>query len=265
MLLNIKYRIFRIKSDKKYNPWALLIRSESAAQKRALLTNSTIYVKDVDVVSFDIFDTLVFRPFEKPEDLFYLLGEKLNYYDLFHLRKRAERELRKEKRVQCAENNIPIHGEVTIFEIWERLGSITGIDPKYGATTEIELEMSCLYANEYMKYQFNAVKAAGTPIIAVSNMYLPKEIMTQVLEKCGYTGFDAIYVSCDYHADKNSGELFDIVKNDFPNKRILHIDDNWGCLKAAAAKGMSTRYYPHCKKRNPYDTKVVLQKDCGLR
>lgn len=30
-----------------------------------------------DVVSFDIFDTLIFRPFSEPADLFYLLGTGL--------------------------------------------------------------------------------------------------------------------------------------------------------------------------------------------
>ena len=34
-----------------------------------------------DVVSFDVFDTLIFRPFSEPTDLFFVLGDKLKYLD----------------------------------------------------------------------------------------------------------------------------------------------------------------------------------------
>ena len=39
-----------------------------------------------DIVSFDVFDTLLFRPFSSPEDLFYIVGQKLAYLDFRRLR-----------------------------------------------------------------------------------------------------------------------------------------------------------------------------------
>lgn len=50
-----------------------------------------------DVISFDIFDTLIFRPFEKPTDLFHMVGAELDYLDFARLRAEAEGKARKRK------------------------------------------------------------------------------------------------------------------------------------------------------------------------
>ncbi|MFQ6804582.1 MAG: hypothetical protein ACLRT5_06765 [Lachnospiraceae bacterium] len=42
------------------------------------------------VISFDIFDTLIFRPFSVPSDLFVLVGERLDIMDFCEIRKNAE-------------------------------------------------------------------------------------------------------------------------------------------------------------------------------
>ena len=47
-------------------------------------------IKDYDVISFDIFDTLIFRPFSLPTDVFYLMGEKLGMLDFKNVRIWAE-------------------------------------------------------------------------------------------------------------------------------------------------------------------------------
>ena len=39
-----------------------------------------------DVISFDIFDTLIFRPFSEPTDLFYFVGEELGSMNFKELR-----------------------------------------------------------------------------------------------------------------------------------------------------------------------------------
>ena len=45
---------------------------------------------EYDVISFDVFDTLLFRPFSRPEDLFYIVGQKLDYLDFRRIRMEAE-------------------------------------------------------------------------------------------------------------------------------------------------------------------------------
>src|SRR5699024_7481742 len=74
-----------------------------------------------DVIYFDVFDTLLLRPFSGPEDLFYLIGTELHYPDLPVLRVLAEDQARKRKAEKTGT------GEVTLKEIWECLEPLTGI------------------------------------------------------------------------------------------------------------------------------------------
>ena len=50
-----------------------------------------------DVISFDVFDTLVLRPFSDPTDLFYVLGNELNYMDFQRIRIEMEWKARAKK------------------------------------------------------------------------------------------------------------------------------------------------------------------------
>ena len=61
-------------------------------------------IKDYDVISFDIFDTLIFRPFSSPTDVFYLIGEKFDFLDFKNLRVWAEWDARmkcRQKKLLC--------------------------------------------------------------------------------------------------------------------------------------------------------------------
>ena len=49
-----------------------------------------------DVISFDVFDTLIFRPFSCPSDLFFFVGIRLGYRNFAQLRREAEGIARKE-------------------------------------------------------------------------------------------------------------------------------------------------------------------------
>lgn len=52
-----------------------------------------------DVISFDVFDTLLFRPFSSPSDLFMLVGERLDIMDFTQIRLQAEEEARQKNRL----------------------------------------------------------------------------------------------------------------------------------------------------------------------
>ena len=54
-------------------------------------------LKNYDVISFDIFDTLLLRPFSEPSELFYFLGIEFSCPDLRRIRQEAESEARKKR------------------------------------------------------------------------------------------------------------------------------------------------------------------------
>ena len=95
------------------------------------------------MVSFDVFDTLLLRPFSSPADLFYLAGTELHYPDFPTLRMLAEEQARKRKKENSGT------GEVILKEIWECLEPLTGISPETGMSVEIAMEERYCLGNPY--------------------------------------------------------------------------------------------------------------------
>lgn len=214
--------------------------SESERNRR---TDAIILAKSMikyDLISFDIFDTLLFRPFKKPSDLFMLVGQQLGIMDFCNIRMDAEEDARKK--------NLLIRGnrEVTIDEIYEIVAQKTGIDKELGIKIEFETEMELCYANPYMYRVFELLKYQGKKIVIVSDMYYRKKIMIELLNHIGYTGFDDVIVSCDYNCTKRDGKLYDVLLEKYKGvgNNIIHIGDNKiSDIQKAEEKGLNTYHY----------------------
>ncbi len=218
--------------------------SEYIQNKRPTAYSFAMGIRDYDIISFDIFDTLILRKLAEPEHIFMVVGEKLGIYDFFNMRKKAEKEVR--------DKNILLwgHRECKIDEIYEKISVWTGIDKNVGIQTEVETEIEYCEENPYMKQVFQIIKAMGKEIYATSNMYLGKDILTGMLIKCGYEGFKDILVSCDYNCSKATGALFEILKFKEPFKRIVHIGDNRATdINGAKIALIDSRLYPACRER----------------
>ncbi|MCR5846598.1 MAG: HAD hydrolase-like protein [Lachnospiraceae bacterium] len=188
--------------------------------------------KSYDYVSFDVFDTLIFRPLSQPTDLFYFIGKELGIMDFKNIRTWAEADAR----FKCYLLNK--HYEIGLPEIWENLSEDQGTDAKNGMLVEETVEKNLCYANPFMLKVWNELKKQGTKIVVVSDMYLPERIVREILEKNGFTGAEKIYVSNEYSKNKYEGKLFKYVANDLygnssknkdnnsNNIKILHIGDN---------------------------------------
>lgn len=195
-----------------------------------------------DVISFDIFDTLLLRPFQKPKDLFYIVGKRLKFPSTFTnfavARSEAER--------QARDDNLKGFGnkEVNIYDIYRILASNLGISETAGIQTELETERDYLFANPYMKIVYDILKTNKKTIVLTSDMYIPHDEMEVLLKSCGYYDYEKLYVSCDYKCDKASGELFRRIKSDYPGKSIIHVGDNIvGDIKGSKLAGIDSRHY----------------------
>lgn len=197
-------------------------------------------VSQYDIISFDIFDTLIFRPFSDPTDLFYFLGNEIGILDFKHIRTEQERKARKE---QYKKNG---SYEVTLIDIWKQIEQETGLDADNGMKLELELEMQLCYANPFMKEKFDKMLRGGKKVIVISDMYLPEEFLKQLLIKNGYCGISEVFISCEYGINKGTGSLFELVKNKYSGQSILHIGDNeHSDLKMAKKKGIVPLFYPN--------------------
>ena len=129
--LNLIYHVFRYKKlnvlEKYpyYEAKHLYSKgSESSLSKRESPEMLARRLEQYDVVSFDVFDTLILRPFSEPADLFYILGEELGYMDFRRIR--IEMELRAREEKYEKEN----HYEVNLSEIYDLFSREAGIDKK---------------------------------------------------------------------------------------------------------------------------------------
>ena len=238
----------------------LIHKSESEAAMEELMSTEECFDRlcRYDVISFDIFDTLLFRPFSEPTDLFFFVGEKLGFLDF----KRIRMEMEHKARELCRNKNG--HSEVTLAEIWALMEKETGIPAETGMKFEMEAEEQFCYANPYMKEVFSRIQQSGKKIIIISDMYLPESFLKKLLEKNGFTGINHIYVSCECGKNKASGELYELVKQDFHDKaRIIHTGDNMHSdIQMAKKHGIMANYYPNVNKNTrlyrAYDMSPVV-------
>ena len=200
-------------------------------------------IKDYDVISFDIFDTLIFRPFSSPTDVFYLIGEKFDFLDFKNLRVWAEWDAR----MKCRQKNG--HTEVSLQDIWENLEEDTGLNAEEGMRLECETEEKLCYSNPYMLQVWKRLQKLGKRMIIVSDMYLPRSCIERILQKTGYMGAERIYISNEYGENKAGGDLFHRVIRDFSGARIVHIGDNpHSDQKMAKASGLDILPYQNVNK-----------------
>lgn len=211
--------------------------AESAMLKRPTPLQFAKELLKYEVVSFDIFDTLLLRPFAQPHDLFMILGEKFDCLDFMTIRREAERDARNIAAIMKGNR------EVTIYDIYEQIEFKTGISKEYGVKTEFETELEFCFANPYMLEVFNILKSQNKKIIAISDMYLTKEMIVKLLIKSGYVGFDEVYVSSESNASKRDKNLYKIVIKKY-GRNLVHVGDNFVTdIKHARESGIVSKYY----------------------
>lgn len=209
-------------------------------------------------VSFDIFDTLIFRPFSEPTDLFYFVGNALGVMDFKRIRMEVEQKAR-QKRFKTHKDY-----EVTLSEIWELMEKETGISASKGMEIEMQMELKYCYANPFMQSVFNKMQELGKQVIIISDMYLPKSFLHEMLEKNGYKGITHLYSSCEYRKSKAKGDLFSFVIKDCEIDGLsIHVGDNvHSDVKMAQKAGVAVAYYPNVNKNSilyrPYDMSSMI-------
>ena len=175
-------------------------------------------IDNSDVVSFDIFDTLLMRKVCDPLDVFFMMENYLVTLDNKYKGFRKIRRTAEINRIDC-----------DIYEIYEevlKLLSIKNINKiEELVQLEIKFEEEILLIREKVYELFQYAKKVGKKIIITSDMYLPQKIMNQILRKFNICGYEQIFISCEYRISKSNG-LFKAVRKNYPTEKIIHIGDN---------------------------------------
>ena len=191
------------------------------------------------VITFDVFDTLIFRPFSSPADLFYLMGDALAYPDFKRIRQEMERKAREIHHKEKGD------WEVSLEEIYALLSEETGIDREQGMAVELAMEEKMCFANPYMLEVIRYLKAHGKGYQVISDMYLGEARVRHLLKTTGYPEPENVYVSCDYGMSKGTGTLYSVLPS-LPENSWIHIGDNvYSDIEQAKKHGAQVYHYPN--------------------
>ena len=207
-----------------------------------------------ECVSFDVFDTLVLRPFLRPTDVFrHMEAVGIAPRGYADARIKAEADARRELR-----------REVRLSEIYSRMGPEMQIPEK-----EVEAEVSLCRGNPETIGFAKRLADAGKRVIAVSDNYLPQKDVAAILDACG-AGIRELYVSSEPLATKYDGDLYPIVLSEtgLGPGDVVHIGDTQRPdVRMAAANGIRGVLYRRQTDRyfeaNPWAKRYIKKGGLG--
>lgn len=225
---------------------------------KSALTNRTHPVATIahEIVSFDVFDTLVYRAVLMPSQVFLLMQDKLRsemrdrlpgpFIEGFaSLRQAAEKALTKQ-----AAARLDGPEEITIEQVYGLLAADFSLSQQQCdqlIVLEQEMELAAIRPRPAGRGLYLQAQAQGQEIILISDFIHDKDFVEAVLKRCGYDDWAALYVSSAVGCKKHSGALFDHVVGDLglDPQMTLHIGDNaHGDVRMAQEAGWKARHLP---------------------
>lgn len=203
-------------------------------------------IDESKVVSFDVFDTLLFRKVNEPEDIFDIVGNKFQIKNFRNLRTKQQYNAS----IEVHEKYGYPHSDIN--EIYDYISAHSDLDISWDDVKkyEIEVETNTLVGNDDIRQIFEYAKSCGKRIVATTDMYLLADTILRFLKISGFEGFNKVYCSADIHKAKFNGELFDYVKKaeNVEYNEIFHIGDNAVAdVKIPLEKGIEAfQYVKYC-------------------
>jgi len=192
-------------------------------------------IREHDIISFDIFDTLLMRRIMRPRDIFLVMDILLK-----------DKNYRFSKERVKAEDFYPRGSNPTIAMIYDRFQENTGIteeEKKHLIELEICTEKNFLVRREKMCELLKWAVDEGKKVYLISDMYFTKSILEEILKSFYIEGYQALLVSCEYGKGKQGGLFEEYIKladrEECNAKKYLHIGDNeYSDIFAAQAAGI---------------------------
>ena len=226
-----------------------------------------IMLREIDsheVVSFDIFDTLLMRKVLFPNDVFYLMQKREGLNDSF-----PENRISVEKKMMSEGIIAP-----SIFEIYKRLIDEypeAGYDEQKLINLEYELDRNLILCRNDITYAFIYARMKKKRIFLISDMYYSKGQIQQILLDNDIVGYEDILISSEYGINKEEG-LFVKLLEKLDSKKVLHVGDCYEAdilaaeqcqidtfwIKSAVSVMNSSRYRHLLKYTNSLEQRVML-------
>ncbi len=168
-----------------------------------------------EIISFDVFDTLLMRCTLTLEDVFALMERRLGIPGLAKAREQAEHTLYRQ-------------GNPTLEEIEQetgRLCHLTATQTETLAGVELSIERSVLVPRRDVVALLSFAVAQGKRVFLISDMYLSEAQLRSLLSANRITGYEGLFVSTACQSLKTQ-RLFEIFQARVPAASYLHFGDN---------------------------------------
>lgn len=202
-----------------------------------------------NVISFDIFDTLITRLTFSPREIFNFIEQKFNNSSSIKLNEFKQFRILAEDKALAEKVSSGLQ-ECTFDDIYNKLQELLSLNDKSILELkkiELDLELEYSKRRERGMELFEYAKQKNKRIILTSDMYLNSLHIRKLLDKNEIRGFDKLYVSSEVGLKKKTGDLFKHVLNEecISEIDLLHIGDNIdGDTKVPESLGISSYRIP---------------------
>ena len=181
-------------------------------------------IEKYEIVSFDLFDTLIMRKILEPADIFRLVEQKVNELLSITI---PFMSLRQQAASLCQEDYPDIDS------IYRKFIQISGLSERITnqiKNIEIQTEIAVCVPRKEIVELFKRTYEAGKEVYIISDMYLPIDIISCILKKCqlDFLPFEQIWISCEKKKSKADGSLWKMYQERIcKGRKALHIGDEF--------------------------------------
>jgi FMN phosphatase YigB (HAD superfamily) len=186
-------------------------------------------VRSFDIISFDIFDTVLRREFMEPEYAKFKLGKLLTQKGIVDspdhfigVRNEAEFSIRKSQQFQ---------GDVCITDTYTKLAESLSIPLEEALlymNLEFEFDLESVLPKDEMVSIVHRLHDLGREIWFITDIYYTKQQIETMLRKIGVSIPYKLFVSSDLGLRKDAGTMWSFIKEELKDtgNSHIHIGDN---------------------------------------
>ena len=184
-----------------------------------------IVLNAAEIISFDVFDTILMRYVAKPYHVNEIIRLKVEdllgkSFDFPNLRLKAEEIARQKK-----------NSDVNLDDIYKSFGELTNLDAetcKKIRELEIATELELILPREKVVGWFKESLKRGKNVWLISDMYMQTPDFERILTKCGVKGYEKLLISSETGLRKDTAAIWNHLaeKNLNTVGKLLHIGDN---------------------------------------
>lgn len=212
-----------------------------------------------DIISIDIFDTLIVRKVYKPTDVFLFMDKWFRQlsgrqFDFSHARVYAEKIARKQSPYE----------EVNLDDIYKVFADKNGIPLEIiekAKQKEIDTEKKLCSLRNSVADIIKYAHAIGKTVVLTSDFYFKKEQLIDLLTSLN-AEYDDVILSSEFRATKASGSLFKILIGKYENSKIFHIGNSWNSdYVKAKESGVDAYFYASTTSAFMYEISDICSTD----